>query len=223
MTGWDDADRLLQRVVHHGDVDYSEALAGRELDDALALIAEADLDRMGRDETYAFLLNAYNLCTLDVVRRVLLRPGRSDRSLRNPVTWLRFFLGTRVSVAGQRMSLYRLEFRLIKPHLERDPRGHFALVCASRGCPPLRGGVFHGERLDHELDLAARLFIRPPSGYRIDDALRLNRIFKWYADDFASLGGIRAVWERYAEPDDVERAQGLPVRFLRYDWRLNRA
>ncbi len=224
MADLDGADHLLQRAVRDGNVDYNEALAGRDLDDALDVIARADLDAMDDDGRYVFLINAYNICTLDAVRRVLVRPGKPRRSLRNPFRWLRFFLLTRVTVAGRRTSLAGLEFRRIKRYLAVDPRGHFALVCASAGCPPLRGGVFHGDALDEELDLAARAFMRPGAGYELrDDALWLNRIFKWYCKDFEAMGGPRAVWERYAPADDVERARGKRIRYLRYDWSLNAA
>ena len=223
------ADELLGRAVDDaGDVDY-EALSGDDLDTALAAVADADLDALRGADRYAFLLNAYNLTVLDAVRRRLWRGGRQVRSLRNPFWWLVFFLATPVRVAGRRLSLFRLEFQFIKPHLRRDPRGHFALVCASTGCPPLRGGVFHGESLDEELDLAARAFLQPGGGYELDrDAgpngeLRLNRIFKWYSKDFGGRDGVLATFQRYAPEEDAAWvAEHRPrVRYLRYDWDLN--
>ncbi len=217
LTG---ADRLLHDVVDaDGNVDYAEALAGKDLDEALRVIADANLDGLSDADRYAFLLNAYNLCTLDAVRRVLIP---RERSLTHPLVWFRFFFLTPIKVAGRRMNLWALEFRLIKPYLRRDPRGHFALVCASCGCPPLRGGVFHGDALDDELDLAARAFLQPGGGYRVDEeGLHLSRIFKWYRKDFAAMGGPLAVWQRYADPEDVAAADSPPIQYLPYDWSLN--
>ncbi|MGB0652385.1 MAG: DUF547 domain-containing protein [Thermoplasmatota archaeon] len=223
-----DPDELLGAVVDaDGDVDYTR-LRRAELQPSLDAIAQADLGTMKGPERYAFLLNAYNVTVLDAVLRRLWRGGRQVRSLRNPFWWLVFFLGTPVRVGGRRMSLYRLEFSLIKPHLRRDPRGHFALVCASTGCPPLRGGAYHGPELDAELDLAARAFLQPGGGYTLDrerGILRLNRILKWYAKDFGGRAGVLATFEQYAPANDAAwvaaHRDGLKLRYLRYDWDLN--
>ncbi len=225
-TSRDASDALLHRVVDEaGCVDY-DCLAGNDLDAALQAVAEADLGALRGADRYAFLLNAYNLTVLDAVRRRLLRPGRSPRNLSHPLRWLQFFLATPVRVAGRRLSLFRLEFQFIRPFLRRDPRGHFALVCAATGCPPLRGGVYHGEELDAELELAGRAFVRPGGGYSLDreaGCLRLNRIFKWYQRDFRAMGGVREVVVRYAPEDDARWLQENPyrIRYLRYDWNLN--
>ncbi len=220
----DATDRVFDNVKH-GDVDY-EALSRDDLDEALRRIAAADLKTLRGNARYAFLINAYNLAVLDAVRRVLRRPGKRGRSLRNLWTRFRFFFLTPVRIAGRRMSLFWLEFRLIKWHLRRDPRGHFALVCAAKGCPPLRDGVFHGETLDEELDLAGRVFNQDGAGYRLDrddGVLHLSRIYKWYRRDFRALGGLIEAWATHAPAADVEwvRLHTPRVRFMRYDWDLN--
>jgi len=112
--------------------------------------------------------------------------------------------------------------------LKRDPRGHFALVCASSGCPPLRGGQYHGETLDEELEAAGRAFLSSGTGYLIDRRRRIvwtNRILKWYRRDFHAMGGVRKVLEHYASRNDAEwmQAEEPRIRFQRYDWRRNDA
>ncbi len=222
-----EADALLATVVRGGNVDYA-ALAGDDLPRALAAVADADLAALRGQECYAFLLNAYNITALGAARRRLVRDGKPLRSLRNPLWWIVFFLFTPVRVGGRRLSLYRLEFQLIKPHLRRDPRGHFGLVCAASGCPPLRDGLFHGDSLDAELDLAARAFMQPGGGYVLDregGTLRLNRILKWYAGDFGGRAGVLEAFGKHAPADDAAWvAENRPrVRYLRYDWALNAA
>ncbi len=224
-----DADAVLARVVDpRGRVDYA-ALASRDLKASLAAVANAQLhgpSRLRGAFRYAFLLNAYNLVVLDAVQRRLLRDGRQVRSLRNPFWWLVFFLATPVRVGGRRMSLFRLEFQYLKPHLRRDGRGHFAFVCAATGCPPLRDGLFHGESLDAELDLAAGAFMQPGAGYVLDreaGVLRLSRILKWYAGDFGGRAGVLEAFQKYAPADDAKwvSEHSPRVRFMRYDWDLN--
>lgn len=224
----DRADSLLQRVVDaEGAVDY-DALTADDLATAMAAVRDADLDRLQGSDRYAFLLNAYNLGSLVAAKRVLVDGGKRVRSLNSKQTWIRFFLFTPIPVAGRRMSLFRLEFQYLKPLLRRDGRGHFGMVCASVGCPPLRGGVFHGDELDDELDRAGHAFLRPGAGYEVDhrnNILRLNRIFKWYRSDFGRLGGLRAIFERYAADEDAQWHRDLQprIRFLDYDWDLNAA
>lgn len=216
---------MFSRVVDaSGRVDYS-AVGTQELSATLDEIATADLVKMDRQEQYAFLLNAYNAWSLALAHRLCWRDGRM-RSLRNPWIWIRFFLLTRVRVAGKTTNLARLEHSKMKPFLRRDPRGHFALVCASTGCPPLKDGIYHGESLDQELDMAAGAFLRPGVGYRLDrenNTVTVNRILKWYRRDFASMGGALGVLERHAPEDDGKWiAEHQPkVRYMKYDWGLN--
>ncbi len=220
------ADGLLARATDSkGRVDYA-GLASDELRDALQAVATADLGAMRGKERYAFLLNAYNIVVIEAVKRRLLRPGKPARSLRNPFWWLVFFLATPVRVGGRRMSLFRLEFQYLKPHLRRDARGHFALVCGATSCPPLRDGLFHGEALDEELDLAARAFLQPGNGYTLDrdkGVLRLNRILKWYAGDFGGRTGVLETFTKYAPEADAHwvAKHNPQVQYLRYDWDLN--
>lgn len=212
-------------MVVDGNVDYSRLESG-QLDAALEAVATATLADMEGNEKYAFLINAYNLCTLDAVRRVLLRDGKQVRSLTNKVTWLRFFFFTRMVVGGERMSLYRLEFKHLKPFLARDPRGHFALVCASVGCPPLRGGVFHANTLDTELAQAGKAFCQPDHGYvwyNKERVLYLNRVFKWYKGDFKAGGGALASFLAHCPAACAKHIREGPIRirYMPYDWSLN--
>jgi hypothetical protein len=216
--------RLLHEVVEAGRVAYGDL--GSRLRDAMAPIRAANLRALKGSARYAFLINAYNLGALEVAGRLLYRNGRPVGTLKRPTTWLRFFLFSRITVAGRHMSLFTLEFRYLKPFLRRDPRGHFALVCASAGCPPLRDGLYHGDTLEAELDLAARAFLQPGAGYRVDapnNVLWLSRIFKWYQRDFRAAGGVRNVFCKYAAPEDAawERSLEPRLRYLDFDWGLN--
>lgn len=219
------AERVLAAAVDAaGRVDYA-ALQSRDLAAAAEAIAAADLSNLSELERYAFLLNAYNLSALILAKRLLWRNG-TTKTLANPLRWLWFFMVARVRVAGRSTSLLGLEFLKTKAFLRRDPRGHFALVCASAGCPPLRGGIYHGETLDGELDAAATAFLQPGAGYRLDRGsgrLHLSRIFRWYRRDFAAVGGPLEVFLNFAPKDDADwvRRHRPRISYLRYDWTLN--
>lgn len=179
-----------------------------------------------REDELAFFLNAYNLAALAIAARWY---RRSRWIRRHGLTgwWARFrffFLG-RVRIARRRRTLFGLEFFTIRRRF-RDPRIHFALVCATSSCPPLRDGLFSGASLDKELEQAARAFMRPGIGYRLDrsrNTITFNRIFRWYAKDFIPMGGPPGALERWgpaADGNDV-RQTGPRIQYSKYDWHLN--
>lgn len=104
-----------------------------------------------------------------------------------------------------------------------DPRIHMALVCAAAGCPPI--AFYTAEGLDAELDLAAAGFVASEVAVA-PDAIVLSALFRYYPEDFGGDEGIRAFVEQHATGDQreaIERANadGLPLRYRRYDWTLN--
>lgn len=133
----------------------------------------------------------------------------------------RFFYRDRLVVGGERISLYALEDRTIRPF--GDPRVHFALNCMVRGCPRLPREPFDADRLDAQLDSAARLFLNEGRNVALDPAtklVRFNEILRFYTKDFlAKADGLIAYANRY-------RSEKIPsdwkVRFIPYDWTLNR-
>jgi hypothetical protein len=138
---------------------------------------------------------------------------------------LRYFKLREWPLAGERISLYDLEHKVLRPL--RDPRIHFAIVCASRSCPALRAEAYDAERLDFQLDDQARRFINDPSRNRYDKAAKtahLSEIFKWFDEDFAAAGSVQKYVARYVA--DPEIARGLAeetwrIEWIAYDWNLN--
>ena len=130
------------------------------------------------------------------------------------------------------------EHRILRPEF-KEPRVHFAVNCASVGCPPLAAEPYRGATIDAQLDAAARRYLASEHGLRIDrGTLRVSRILQWYGEDFvarfapdAPAGparveqAIRAVVETFGPPEAaaLARTTSVRVRFLDYDWSLNDA
>ena len=209
-----------------GLVDYRGLAQKRgELDAYLAKIAAADLARLPREEQLALLINAYNAYTL---RLVLEHLGRisSIRDIDDPWSQRRWV------VAGRALSLDDIEHGILRP-LYRDPRIHFAVNCASMGCPPLHHRAYSGERLSEQLDAAARTVLHDSRFARRDgDTLHLTPLLDWYGEDFTneewfSSGTTPADWAADYLPSDIadfvrQHDSDPPVEFLDYDWSLNR-
>jgi len=101
--------------------------------------------------------------------------------------------------------------------------------CASHSCPLLKDGLYSPENLDHELDMAATLFIGSSKGARLDRKNRilyLSPIFKWYRKDFEkSSGSIAEFVKKYLREEDRKFIEGnlseIKISYQEYDWGLN--
>jgi hypothetical protein len=215
-------DALLRAHVDNtGLVDY--AGLSREsavLDAYLASLASAPLEELARDEKLALLINAYNAFTL----RLILdhRPVASIKDIPSGKRWD----DRRWRLAGETLSLDQIEHERIRPRF-REPRVHFALVCAARSCPPLRAEAYVGDRLEAQLADQARRVHSDERWLLFDPAagtLRLTKLYDWYGPDF--LQAAPSV-EQYvaAQQPSVRAALGagrrVKIRWLPYDWSLN--
>lgn len=222
-------DRLLQDHVKGGIVDYGgfkrEEAA---LDAYLATLASATLSSASREEKLAFYINAYNVCTI----RLILRHLGSIKSIReidkpwDTKEW---------KLAGETLSLNEVEHRKLREEL-REPRIHFAIVCASIGCPDLAARGYTAGNIDAELDAATRKFLQSKKHVRTSEGggllgksfrLELSQIFNWFEGDFTA-GGTAPVTDFVVEYSDQataafiqEHGSRLKISHLDYDWNLN--
>jgi len=223
--------RLLRRHVAPGVVDgirsnlvdYGALAADPDYARALEDFAAADPARMSRTERFAFWINAYNLMALEtVVDRYPMRSIKDGGNLLFPI-WKKDV----ATVAGKKRSLDEVEHSILRPEFG-DPRVHFAIVCASLSCPDLRAEPYVPERLDAQLDDAARAFLaNETKGMAVSgkgDGARVSQIFKWFGDDFAAVGGATAFLRAHAAAafaHSMETLGPAGLSYLEYDWSLN--
>jgi len=221
------------RVRYAGFVQDRAALQGYL--DALSAVKQTEFDSWPKAERLAFLINAYNAFTVELILRNY--PGiDSIRDLGSIFVgpWrMRFF-----TLLGREQHLDGIEHDLIrKPGAFDDPRIHFAVNCASIGCPMLREEAYVASRLDAQLDEQTIRFLsdRSRNRYNVNtQTLEVSKVFDWYRKDFDS--GLRAIetlqefFAMYAHlladtaPDRRAISAGaVPIRFLDYDWNLNDA
>jgi hypothetical protein len=188
----------------------------------------------------AFLINAYNAFT---VEKILMRyPDiRSiwdfGKIFGNP------FKDDFFVLLGRKRSLDRIEHELLRAKgVYDEPRVHYAVNCASIGCPMLRDEAYVAERLDAQLEEQARRFLSDRARNRFNTqhgALEVSKIFDWFKEDWTSgyrgftgqaepIRSREQYFARYADllaDDPAQRrliAQGkAPLAFLDYDWSLN--
>jgi len=232
---------LLERCVHptrdggSTAVDYACFAQRRsELDrylNSLSAIERATFDGWPRDARLAFLINAYNAFTVELILTAWPELD-SIRDLGGLFTspWDRSF----VRLLGETVSLDDIEHGMIRrPGSFDEPRIHFAVNCASIGCPALRREAYLARTLESQLEDQTVQFLGDRSRNRLDDDhLEVSPLFRWYREDFEAgwrgVTSLRGFLGRYADAlglDDGQRARliddDLPVRFLDYDWSLN--
>jgi hypothetical protein len=124
------------------------------------------------------------------------------------------------------LSLDQIEHEEIRPHF-REPRIHFALVCAAEGCPPLRAEAYTGRRLEEQLESQAKYVHAHDRWFQWDGRARtakLTSLYKWYEGDFKQAGGSAIQYAgRYAPQlkKALDDGQRVKVQYLDYDWALN--
>lgn len=215
-------DTLLKaHVDRDGWVNY-EALArdAARLDAYLATLAQADLPALSRNERLALLINAYNAATL----RLILDhwPLKSIMDIPEQKRWK----AERWTIGGRKTSLDALENEWIRPEF-KEPRVHFALNCASIGCPPLRPEAYTGDKLDRQLEDQTRHALRSERWLKVSANganVHATKIFEWYAADFGPTERDRLTFiGRYAPPVAKRLSANQPVElaYLNWDWALN--
>jgi len=202
---------------------------------SLSAVPAATFAGWSRAERQAFLINAYNAFTVELIltRYPDLKSIKDLGSLFS-TPWKPKW----VPLLGTTVSLDDIEHAMLRKRGDYDdPRVHVGVNCASIGCPALREEAFVAARLDAQLDEQALRFMSDRTRNRFNAArgrLELSKIFDWFGEDFrlghrgvASLGAFAA---RYAEqladnPADRERIRAgtVDIAFTDYDWALNDA
>ena len=217
-------DQVLQKYVDsQGRVDYSALKSdSQNLYSYLDLLAVASPDDLPTlQDKLVFWINAYNALTIKGVLDHY--PTKSVRKVK-PIGG--FFRRIKFQVGRQTYTLYDIEHEVIRSNFG-EPRIHFALVCASAGCPILENRAFLPDTLQEQLDNGAAKFINNPEKVRLDRknrVLYLSKIFEWYAEDFEQThDSVIDFVAEYLPEEDVAflKRKDVSVQYLKYDWSLN--
>jgi hypothetical protein len=242
FKAWDELLRAHVRYIQDGNasrVDYAGLARERgklkQVLEEFQSVKKAEFDAWPKPQQEAFLINAYNAFTIEKIltRYPDLKSIRDFGTVFGNPWKDRFF-----RLFGEPASLDDVEHGMLrKEGVYNEPRVHFAVVCASIGCPMLRNRAFTAARLDEDLEDGLRRFLSDRTRNRYDaqsGRLEVSRIFDWYGKDFEKgfrgFTSVKATLARYAElladaPDARAkvREQKADVAFLEYDWALNDA
>lgn len=239
-TAWE---ALLQKHVKwladgkQSRVDYRGLSADRSALQAVlaqwSAVTPAQFAAFSRDQQMAFLINAYNGFTAELI--LTKYPGvKSIKDLGSLVQspWKNKFF----TLLGEQHHLDWIEHEQLRPKFN-DPRVHAAVNCASIGCPALRPDAFTATKLDAQLSDGMTRFMGDRTRNRYNaqaGKLEVSAIFRWFQGDFEKgqrgFTKLEDVFALYADQlaDDAAardklRAKMVAVSFLDYDWSLNDA
>ena len=228
------ADLLERYLTRHADgvdrVRYAALRAeGRAaLQTYVDQLQAIDPDGLNRAEQMAYWINFYNALTLLVVvehypvasiREINISPGLFSRG-----PWRKKL----VTVNGEALSLDDIEHRILRP-IWQDARIHYAVNCASIGCPNLQPEPFTATNLERLLEAGADAYVNHPRGVAmvgrsfLPDQLTASSIYDWFAADFGdSEAGVLAHLRCYARGTTATLLADVEtIDAYRYDWALN--
>ena len=220
-----DWDFILKKYVHEGKVDYNQIITTpadlKRLNDYLTTLKNTDVSLLSRDERLAFWINSYNAFTVKLILNHY--PLKSIKDIKDPWKQKLWY------AANERMSLDDIEHIKLRKEL-REPRIHFAIVCASIGCPALYPEAFEKDIIEQMLNLVTRNFFLERRNFHLETSekistIYLNRIFKWFKSDFGKddkqIVKFILLYLKKQDRDIINASDALKIKYLPYDWSLN--
>lgn len=226
-------DRLLRTYVRPypdglNRVDYAglKRIGLEGLRSYIRALEKVDPRLLDRPEQFALLANLYNAKTVEIVADRYPVKSIKDISLGGEgLSWLARgpWKAKVVSIGGIALGLDDIEHAIMRPTFN-DPRVHYALNCASIGCPNLGVEAFTGARLNEQLEAAARAYVNSRRGVAVKgERIVVSSIYVWYKGDFGgSDKGVLDHLRRYAAPALSRKLAGVSsLQEHMYDWGLN--
>lgn len=187
----------------------------QKLDNYIAQLSQIDPREYSQAVQYAYWVNLYNAITVDLILDAY--PVKSITKLGGFFSFGPWDEEV-VTIEGKKLTLNDIEHRILRP-IWNDPRTHYAVNCASLGCPNLQTKAFTAQNKEALLEQAAKAFINSQKGVQVTaKGITLSSIYDWFGRDFAVDGGVMAHIESYRSGF---AASSEAIKYD-YDWSLNK-
>ena len=205
---------LLQKhVSNEGNVNYNGFNTDRKalLSYIGSLGENMPSDTWTKEDKLAYWINTYNALTIDLILRHY--PVESIKDIKNPWDQRYWQLGDKW------YNLNEIEHDILRKM--KEPRIHFAIVCASYSCPKLQNEAFTASKLEEQLTNATKSFINDPEKNDLTPSkIGLSKIFAWFDKDFL-INGTGSIIEYINRYSNIKISPKTPKKFKDYDWSLN--
>jgi hypothetical protein len=223
-----DYDNILKKYVNGDYFDYGKLKDDKadleRFEEFLKWQGNANVKAMSKEDQIAFYINAYNSCCIKAIL--------DNYPVHTPKDVAGFFDKLKFDVAGEKLTVSEIEYdRLIANY--KDMRAHFAVVCADRGCLPLKAGAYAGKSLDADLEAAAKKFVSDERHFKVDKQskeVQISKIFEWYGPKFLQDPTRPVKGEkpelyltRWVDKDVRELLDSgdYKLKIIEWDWTLN--
>ena len=223
----------LSKYVSSGKVNYKGMLTDKKLDSYLEQLKNTNPDTIkNSNNKMAFWINAYNAYTLKIILdnyplesiNDLHSGGLILGTVFSSTIWDKDF----VIINNKHMTLNTIEHKILRKNFN-NPRVHFALVCASISCPPLRNEAYEGYKLDEQLTDQGRIFLNDKSKNSFDineKEAEISKIFDWFEDDFGDNDEKVLLFLSQFLPNSISTSlknygSDWDIDYQDYNWNLN--
>ena len=192
----------------------------KKLSSYLMGLTQLDPRTYSRNVQMAYWINLYNGLTVYVI--VGRYPVESIRDIKSGLLTPGPWEMELITIQGEKLTLDNIEHGILRP-IWKDPRIHYAVNCASIGCPNLSPEAYRADNLERLLEKGARDYVNHPRGMQIvDDELVVSSIYDWFKVDFGDTDeGVFAHLRQYATPENAKMLVGRDDFDDHYDWKLN--
>lgn len=211
---------LLQKHVKEGKLNYQGILNDSVKFNGYLSDLKSSLpndNNWSHEEQFAYWINAYNAFTVDLI--VQNYPIKSIKDIKGGVAFINSVWDIKfIKIEGQEFDLNNIEHGILRDKF-KDPRIHFAINCASISCPALKDEAYTPDRIDQQLNEAARDFLYDKSKNSINiQEAKLSKIFKWFKKDFTKGQSLVEFLNTFL---DSPISESTKISSLDYDWNLN--
>lgn len=193
----------------------------KALDDYIAMLSRVDITNRSRAVQKAYWINLYHAVTVDLILDEY--PVKSIRDIKSGLISIGPWRRELVTVENTVLTLDNIEHNILRP-IWQDARIHYAVNCASVGCPNLNTQAFTAKNTEKSLDRLARDYVNSPRGVSISNGrITVSKIYMWFAYDFGnSQAGVLAHVSQYATPEKKAEIERIGrISNSKYDWSLN--
>ncbi len=212
---------ILNKYVKESGFDYATLKKNKADTEILLLVTKAlehhtpeHIQQFSKDEQFAIYVNAYNAWML--VKALELYPIESILN-----KYPNFYKESKI-IVGREMTFDELEHEILRKQYF-DARVHFAVNCASKGCPLLLNEPYAGHKLEQQLEQVTKNFINSQHGVQLtapeSPVAQVSQLFEWFSQDFVKQeGSVVAFINKYLE-FPIKSVSG----YINYDWALNQS
>jgi hypothetical protein len=212
---------LKKHVAADGQVNYKGFRKDSvQLNQYLKLLSSNPPQKSwSREDQLAYWINAYNAFTVQLILRHYPLESIKDIGSKIKIPFVNTPWDLKFIRIGKEMvDLNHIEHSILRDKF-KEPRIHFAIVCASVSCPRLLNEAFVGNRINQQLEAQARDFINDKSRNRVTaNAVQVSQIFNWFRGDFTRNGTLTDFLNRYS---NVKINKNAKISYLDYNWALN--